>query len=145
MIICDSREQKNQHILSYFDKHGIEHETKCMDTADYMLVGNPSILVDRKQNLSEVCTNLCSKDNSRFWKELRRSYRDKAKLIILVEHGGQIKSMADVANWESKYSSVSGRRLQDKMYQVAMAYGVDWKFCSKVSTGRRIIEILKGE
>ena len=144
MIICDSREQKNQHILDYFDKHGIEHKTEAMETGDYMLEGKSAILIDRKRNLNEVCMNLCSKDNSRFWREIRRSHKDKAKFIILVEHGGKIKSIPDVADWNSKYSKVRGRQLMDKMFQVTIAYNVDWQFCDKRSTGRRIIEILGG-
>lgn len=145
MIICDSREQKNQHILDYLERNGIEHKIQAMETGDYMVEGKPAVLIDRKRNLNEVCTNLCSNDNSRFWREIRRSYRDKAKLTVLVEHGGKIKSISDVANWNSKYSRVTGRQLVDKMFQVAIAYGVDWQFCDKRSTGRRIIEILGGE
>ena len=145
MIICDSREQKNQHILDYLERNGIEHKIQAMETGDYMIEGQPTVLIDRKRNLNEVCTNLCSNDNSRFWREIRRSYRDKAKFIVLVEHGGKIKSIPDVANWNSKYSRVTGRQLVDKMFQVAIAYGVDWQFCDKRSTGRRIIEILGGD
>ena len=145
MIICDSREKKNGHVLSYFEKHGIEYKTIKMDTADYMRLENRTLLIDRKQNLSEVCTNLRSPDSSRFWREVRRSYYEKSKLIFLVEHGGQIKSLPDVAKWNNKYSSVSGRMLMDSMFQVVMSYGVEWEFCDKRSTGKRIIELLGGD
>ena len=53
MIICDSREQKNAHILRYFERHGIEYQVRKMDTADYMVEGQPNIVVDRKQNQRE--------------------------------------------------------------------------------------------
>ena len=142
MIICDSREKKNQHILDYFNKHNIEYEIHKLDTADYWNDENPNILIDRKRNLNEVATNLCSPDSSRFWREVRRSYAEKKKFIVLVEHGGSIKSLADVSSWQSKYSRISGKRLQEEMYKVGIAYNVTWLFCSKRSTGRIIMELL---
>ena len=35
MIICDSREKKNAHILQYFDRNGIAYKVRKMDVADY--------------------------------------------------------------------------------------------------------------
>ena len=101
------------------------------------------MLVDRKKDLNEVAQNLCSQDSSRFWRELRRAHSEKKKLIILVEHGGNIKSLQDVSTWKSKYSTITGRRLQSEMYRIAIAYGVQWEFCSKKSTGKRIVELLE--
>jgi hypothetical protein len=142
MIICDSREKKNQHILDYFNRHNIEYEIRKLDTADYWNDENPNVLIDRKRNLNEVTQNLCSPDSSRFWREVRRSYKDKQKFIVLVEHGGSIKSLADVSSWQSKYSQISGGRLQSEMYRVGIAYNIEWMFCDKRSTGRKIVELL---
>ena len=143
MIISDTRERKNQHILSYFDRHNIDYEIRKLDTADYWNDENPNVLVDRKKDLNEVAQNLCSQDSSRFWREIRRSCSEKKKMIILVEHGSNIKSLADVSQWTSKYSRISGSRLQSEMYRIAIAYGVQWEFCSKKSTGKRIVELLE--
>ena len=145
MIISDTRERKNQHILNYFDRHNIDYEIRKLDTADYWNSENPNVLVDRKKDLNELATNLCSADNSRFYREVRRAHSEKKKLIILVEHGSSIKSLADVSQWSSKYSKISGSRLQAEMYRIAIAYGVQWEFCSKKSTGKRIIELLEAE
>lgn len=142
MIICDTRERKNQHILDYFDRHNIEYEIRKLDTADYWNDENPNVLIDRKQNLNEVAQNLCSVDSSRFWREIRRSYSEKKKMIILVEHGSNIKSLADVSSWQSKYSRISGSRLQQEMYRIGISYNITWEFCSKRSTGKRIMELL---
>ena len=143
MIISDTRERKNQHILSYFDRHNIEYEIRKLDTADYWNSENPNVLVDRKKDLSECATNMCSPDSSRFWKEIRRAHFEKKKLIILVEHGPNIKSLQGVSTWKSKYSTITGSRLQSEMYRIAIAYGVQWEFCSKKSTGKRIVELLE--
>ena len=61
MIICDTREKKNGHILEYFDMVGIEYKIAKLDTADYCLEGDGSIVIDRKQNLDELARNLCNR------------------------------------------------------------------------------------
>lgn len=145
-IIIDTREKKCDHIKKWFDKHGIEYEIKKLDVGDYQIDGNTAISVDRKQNLAELSKNLMNKaDHIRFWKEIRRAREQGIKLYILCEHGGKIKSIQDVAQWHDKYSSVSGRRLMDEIYRTHIAYGVEFLFCDKRCTARRIIEILTKE
>ena len=145
-IIVDSREKKCDHIKAYFDKHGIEYEIHKLDVGDYQIEGKPKISVDRKRNLAELSKNLMNaKDHSRFWKEVRRARDRKIKLFVLVEHGGQIKSIEDVAKWTNKYSGVSGRDLMNEIYRVHISWGVNFLFCDKRSTARRIIEILEAD
>lgn len=145
MIICDTREKANQNILAYFDKHGIEYKVEKLETGDYMDSDRMDITIDRKRNLGELLTNLCSKDDSRFWREVRRSKEQKIKMIVLCEHGGKIKSIRDVASWKSKYSRVTGKQLMEEIYKVHIAYGVEFLFCDKRSTGKRILELLSHE
>lgn len=142
-IIIDSREKKCDHIKAWFEKSGIEYEVKKLDVGDFMLPDNPKVSVDRKQNLSELSRNLTNKaDHSRFWKEVRRAREQSIKLYILCEHGGKIKSIQDVALWNDKYSGVNGRHLMDEIYRVHISYGVDFLFCDKRCTARKIVEIL---
>ena len=144
-LIVDSREKKWEHIAAYIDRNGIEYEVKKLDVGDYMLEGG-RVSVDRKRNLSELSHNLMNRaDHSRFWKEVRRAREQGIKLYILCEHGGKVKSIQDVAQWSDKYSGVSGRALMERIYKCHIAYGVEFLFCDKRSTGRRIIEILTGE
>ena len=144
-IIEDSREKKWQHISEYFARHNINYIVEKLDEGDYMVKGG-CISVDRKQNLNELSRNIFNpKDHSRFWKEVRRC-RDKGiKLYILCEHGGKIKSIRDVASWSDKYSGASGRSLMDALYKLHIAWGVEIIFCSKRSTGKKILEILSQE
>ena len=145
MIIIDSREKKIEHIERYFDAHDVEYRIEKLDTGDYMDEDHPEIIIDRKRNLDEVANNLMSADSSRFWRELRRSHDEHIKLIFLVEHGGRINSFEDVLTWNSKYSlKITGRRVANEMFKAHVAYGVDWMFCQKKSTGKRILEILGG-
>ena len=88
--IFDTRERKNEHIKAYFDKHSIEYKIRKLDVGDYQIEGKPQISVDRKRNLQELSKNLMNaKDHSRFWKEVRRARKQKVKLVVLIEHGGQ--------------------------------------------------------
>lgn len=145
-VTVDSREKRWEHIAEYLENNKILFDVRKLDVGDYMLEGNDRISVDRKRNLSELSHNLMNPaDHSRFWREVRRAREQGIKLYILCEHGGKIKSIKDVALWNDKYSGVTGRRLMDEIYRVHIAYGVEFLFCSKRSTGRRIIEILTQE
>lgn len=143
MYIFDSREKKNEHIKSYFDRNLIPHKTEKLEVGDYMVEGG-CVSIDRKRNLNELATNLMNReDHARFWREVRRAKEQGIKLIVLCEHGGKIKSIEDVAQWKSKYTAVSGRALMEEIYKCHISYGVDFLFCDKRSTGRRIVEILE--
>lgn len=145
MIICDSREQKNAHILRYFDRNGIDYIIRKMDVADYQIEGKDKLVIDRKQNLDELATNLTNpQDKGRFWREVRRAHASGIKIIVLCEHGKGIKAIPDVVNWDSKYSPVTGRILQEKIYQCHISYGVEFLFCEKSETAAKIIELLGG-
>lgn len=143
MVIVDSREKRWDHIREWFDKNKIPYVVQKLDEGDYQIKGNSSVSVDRKRNLSELSKNLLNaKDHSRFWKEVRRARGKKMRLVVLCEHGGKIKSIQDVALWSDKYSGVTGRRLMDEIYRVHIAYGVEFLFCSKRQTAKKIIDIL---
>lgn len=143
MIQIDTREkpQAIAGIKAFFDKHNIEYIDRKMDIADYCVVGNENLVIDRKRNLQEVAQNLCSNDRGRFWREVRLAYRNHVRMIVLVEQS-RINDLRDVKNWQSKYQRLSGARLQEEMYRIALAYGVEWQFCHKNSTGKRICELL---
>ncbi|MEY8495786.1 ERCC4 domain-containing protein [Lachnospiraceae bacterium 29-91] len=142
MIICDTREQKNQGILKYFESHKIPYIEKKLETGDYMDSDKMDITIDRKRNLGELLKNMCSPDKSRFWREIRRSQKEGIRFIILCEHGGKYKEVKDVAGYKDKYSKVSGRELMERMYAAHIAYGVEFLFCDKRSTGKKIVELL---
>lgn len=142
MILCDTRERKNEHILQYFKDHNVEFEIRKLDVGDYMDTDSPCVTVDRKQNLDELAHNLCSRDDLRFWREIRRSKANGLKMVVLCEHGGRIHSIEDVAGWRSKYARITGRRLRDEMLRAHISYGVEFLFCDKRVTARRILELL---
>ena len=145
MLTCDSRERKNEHILRYFDRHGIDYEIRKLDVGDYMLEGNDTISVDRKASVDELASNMLNRnDHARFLREAKRAADSGIKLIVLLETS-KYKSIPDLATWRSKYSGITGRALMDAVYKTHISYGVEFLFCPKISTGRRILEILSME
>lgn len=151
ILLCDRREKWTQgnpagsNVKDYLIRNQIPYKLWTLDTGDYTYEGS-KIVVDRKMGLSEVASNLLNRnDSARFWQEVRRAKEQGLKLIILVEAGPAVKNINDVAKWKSKYSPVSGRSLIDAMIRTEMSYGVVWKFCSKASTAKRIIELLEGK
>lgn len=143
-ILTDTREHEQaiQNIIAYFDRHGIEWERVKLDVGDYMMEGKPNLIVDRKQSLSELAHNLLSADRARFYREIRRARENGVRLVILCEHGPDVKTFADVKKWKPKYGKASGKALADAIFRLEMAYGVPVLFCGKRSTGKRIVEIL---
>ena len=147
MLLVDSREKWTQagntdtHIKAYFEKNGIPFNVQKLDDGDYQIDGNPNITVDRKQNMQEMY-NCVVNDKSRFMKEVRRCYEKHIKLYVLIEHGGQIKGLADVPNWKPKYGTISSREIAERLYRLHISYGVEILFCSKRQTAKKIIEIL---
>ena len=147
VLIEDTRNKEGKHanVHRYCEKHGIEIVRQCLEVGDYMLPDG-KISIDTKEHLQEVASNLLNRrDSSRFWREVRKSRELGIKLVVLCEHGGQVKTINDVVKWRSKFNQVTGRRLVDEMIRLEMSYGVRWVFCDKRSTGRLIMEILEGK
>lgn len=71
IIQIDSREKAKaiQKIVAEFDRMGIKHPVSKLMVGDYMNYDNPRLIVDRKQNLTELCSNVCQ-DHERFRREL---------------------------------------------------------------------------
>ena len=142
MLIVDSREKKWDHIRDYLSGRGYEYRVEKLNTGDYVSDSSPGIVIDRKKDLNELATNLCTSDSNRFWREMRRSKQEGILLIVLVEHGGKIKEHKDVLGWRSKYSKITGQQLLNEMCNVEVAYGVKFMFTNKRKTASMIVELL---
>lgn len=150
-IQIDTREKARaiKKVLAEFETQNIMYVSSKLYVGDYMSFDNPKVIVDRKQNLLEVASNLIQQ-HDRFISEIKRANSVGIKLIFLVEHGSGIKCLEDVRSWknprlkDSKFA-VSGERLY-KMISVLCAYHkVDFVFCNKNETGKKIIEILENK
>lgn len=101
-----------------------------------------TISVDTKRSVDELASNMLNRnDHARFLREAKRATDSGVKLIVLLETS-KYKAIPDLVTWRSKYSGITGRALMDAVYKTHIAYGVEFLFCPKISTGRRIIELL---
>lgn len=149
-IQIDSREKARAitKILTEFDNQSIKHFISKLPVGDYMSFDNPRLIIDRKQNLQELCVNVCQQ-HKRFIAEIKRAGELGIRLIFLVEHSQNVKTLDDVQNWDNprlKVSplAVSGQRLYKILYSIEKNYNTQFLFCSKNQTGKRIIELLGG-
>lgn len=162
-IQIDSREKSRaiRKIIKYFEDNGIKHFSSKLLVGDYMSLDNPRLIIDRKQNLQELCGNVCQQ-HERFKKELLKAMDAGIQLVILVEHGPDINSLEDVYFWKNprkhevrwkwengkrvKYvisaKAVDGNQLYKSMCTIRDRYGVRFEFCEKKDTGKRIVEII---
>ncbi len=82
VVLHDTREQENGHILSWLDKSGILHKERALPTGDYSIMlpacpglGFPrdiyfSVAIERKNGIDELVETV--KDRNRFENELIR-------------------------------------------------------------------------
>lgn len=162
-IQIDSREKAKaiQKILKTFDQNGVNYFSSKLMVGDYMNLDNPRLIIDRKQNLQELCGNVCQQ-HERFKKELIKAMQAHIQLVILVEHGTDIKCLEDVFFWKNprkheirwkwengkktKYivseKAVDGDQLYKSLCTIKNRYNVQFEFCDKRNTGKRIMEIL---
>lgn len=149
-IQIDTREKARaiRQIVEYFDETGIKHYTSKLFVGDYMSLDHPRVIIDRKQNLQEICSNVCQQ-HERFINELKRAGENGIKIIILCEHGGNIHSLEDVRRWinprlKNSPKAVSGEQLFKILFTIHRKYDVDFVFCDKKMTGYKIAELLGG-
>lgn len=146
VIQVDSREQKYEHIIRYFDSQGIKWvRSKCV-VGDYVNLENPMVVIDRKKDLQEVAGNV-TQQHQRFVRELELAKELGYRMIVLIEEPN-IKSVSEVFgwyNWRKKKNpkAISGRTLGKIMLTMSQKYGVDWQFTTKAKCGEKIIELLE--
>lgn len=162
-IQIDSREKAKaiKRIIKTFDEEGVKHFSSKLLVGDYMSLDNPRLIIDRKQNLQELCENVCQQ-HERFRRELVKAMDAGIQLVILVEHGADIRCLEDVYFWQNprkhevrwknvngkkeKYvvsaKAVDGKQLYKSLCTIRDRYNVRFEFCEKKDTGKEIIRIL---
>lgn len=165
-IQVDTREHKAEweRIQKQFDDMGIKYFRSKMYVGDYQSFDNPRLVIDRKKNLQELCGNVCQQ-HERFKAELIRALQQNIKIVILVEHGEDVKTLEDVWFWENprkheiRWRMVNGKRVRTVQSEKAVdgsqlyrslktikdRYNVDFVFCTKEQTGQKIVEILNND
>ncbi len=95
IILVDSREQRNLHILDYFRRQGIAYETMKLDYGDYSckipeaaagqnIFFHDSIVIERKNSLEELSGNF-AQYRDRFEMEFLKARNAGAKVYLMIE------------------------------------------------------------
>ena len=152
LLMIDSREKPRAigKILDYFVRSGIDYEITKLYIGDYMLYENPRLVIDRKQNIAELAKN-CTSDHERFRRELERTRKAGARLVVLVEQNRykdrdewvEVDSIEDLLRWSSPHTMVRGEKVFRVLSSWRAKYPISVVFCDKRSTGRKIEEILR--
>jgi len=149
VIQIDSREHKWElaRIQRQLTAAGCKTIVSKLYVGDYQSLDNPRLVIDRKKDLQELCGNVCQQ-HERFQKELRRAIDAEIQIIILCEHGEEIKCLEDVYFWDNPRikespKAVTGESLYKSLLTIRDRYNVRFEFCSKKETGIRIMELLK--
>ena len=152
IILTDTRQQKEKHIIKEFDKQNILHIQTKLDSADYMTIRynkekgfykDYSILIDTKKDLLELCGNLChSTEHQRILKEIELGKQLGAKEFIFLIGENKIKTAEDIANWSSPYTKVKGATLLKIMNTMKDKYNIKFIICEKKKMGAMIINLL---
>lgn len=147
-IQIDTREHKFElaRVQRQIEKKGVKTINSKLYVGDYQSLDNPRLVIDRKKDLQELCSNVCQQ-HERFRRELVRAQDAGINLIILVEHGGDIRELEDVFFWDNPRikdspRATTGQALFRSLLTIRDRYGVRFEFCDKRHTGERIVELL---
>lgn len=116
VILVDTQEKNNDHIIQEFEKQKINYRKKSLKTGDYSFmieacpdIGFPydtyftdELCIERKNSLSELAGNLASKtDDNRILKELNRMINIE-RVYLIIENN----SLDDIYshNYRSEYN-----------------------------------------
>lgn len=145
ILICDTRERKNKHILNYFEKNNQDYIISKLDTGDYMYYKDYSTIIDKKDGLKELAYNLCRQaEHDRVIREIELAQSLGCKdFIFLVQ--SNVKSEKDIKKWKSPHTKVKGETLLKVLKTFAEHHNVRFIFCAKKDMGKRIIELLTSD
>ena len=150
VLLEDTRNQvgKHRNIEAYCRMTGIEIIRQALIVGDYMIANQGAISIDTKQDVRELAMDVFQ-EHKRFRSECERAQKCGITLIILTEEtlpGGRLE------NWRSpigrdglpmyRFDPV---KLKKAMITMQDKYGVKFRFCDGRSTGRIMMEYLRGE
>lgn len=155
MVLYDTREQKNQHILDFLDKKKIQYKKKKINEGDYTAIITAredmgisrdlyfNIAVERKNSVDELASNLGEKredyrDDIRLERELKRA-RQKGIMIYLVVEDKNGMGNIEKGNYRSRYSS---KAFEGKLASIEVNYLKGIRFVDKKDAGRTILKLL---
>lgn len=142
VILTDTREQKNDHIISYFDDKGIKHKRRKLDHGDYgvYLPANIElgimrdmlfpVAIERKNSVDELAGTI--RERTRFENELIRS--QASNFMVLVEDEKGYENIIK-GNYRSEYQA---RALLASLKAFEIRYNFRSVFIAPITAGNYI-------
>lgn len=153
IILTDTRQQKENHIIKEFDKQNILHIRTTLLSGDYITIRynkqrgfykDFTTIIDTKKDLLELCGNLCkTSEHERVKREIEKARELGCKDFIFLIADNKIKTAEDIKKWTSRYTKVKGFVLLKIMKTMAQKYGVKFIICRKKDMGKKIIELFR--
>jgi hypothetical protein len=149
MVLYDTREQVNQHVLDYFDKKKVPYKKQKIDEGDYtaIITKRPEmgiyrdlyfpVGVERKNSVDELAGNLGEKtdtrDDVRLVRELQRAKTKGIKIFLVIEdkngmeniRSGNYRSMYQPKAFLGKLTSIQDQYLSDTIFTSAANSGFE--------------------
>lgn len=152
MILCDTRQQKDDHITKEFDKQKICWVRTKLDTGDYIkicydtnkcLARNFYTIIDTKKDLMEICGNLAhTSEHQRVVREVELAHNLGCKNFIFLIGDNKIKSTEDLLNWSNPKTKVKGETLAKIMKTFSEHHNCKFIICPKKEMGQKVIQLL---
>ena len=161
-ILCQTNEQVNDHILEYFDSHGIKYRQKAIGEGDYgfMVEAAPElgfmvdtyftdeVFIERKNSLQELAQSLYGQKKKRsngkteyddaFLRELKRAVNKKHK-YLLVEQPNGWDGILD-HDYPNNYSE---KAFWGMLHRIEINYNLRVKFIKRENMALEIYTICK--
>ena len=149
VILVDTRDKTNQHILDEFDRQGIKYKKKALKTGDYSFaveecpeLGFPyetmfvdEIVIERKNSLDELAGN--KTNNERITKDMNRMIN--AQRVYLIVENNKLDDISN-HNYRSEYNPDSFIRT---LLTWQARNGMHIYFANKENMARTIYELCK--
>ena len=150
VVLIDTREQRNEHIIEYLDKKKIRHISRKLDFGDYSfflpkreelaiphdLHFSDEFVIERKASLDELAGNMKGgsgevNERQRLNNEMRA--KGNAKMMMVIETGSADDMLS--GNYRSEYDK---RAFTGSMLTFQHRYDLHIEYVSKEHTGEFI-------
>lgn len=149
VVICDTREQRWEHIQDHFDKKKIKYKVEGLKQGDYSCfiesneatkpLGvtrdwyfNNDVAIEKKNSVDELASSI--KDRDRFENEFARLKMYNTKILMFVEDKDGYEKIA-----RGEYNSQYGKdAFMGSLEGFIARYDINVQFIDKKTTGYRI-------
>lgn len=147
VIVEDSRNQigKHKNINAYLKSVGLRVIRSKLIVGDYVIANRQDTSIDTKKDMVEVSQDIFQ-DHKRFRAECELAKDCEIRLVVLIEDN-TVSNYEELLKWVNPQPNRSaltpnGERCYKVMKAMEYSYGVEFQFCKKNDTGKRILQIL---